>query len=183
MSKLGCKITAKSRSYWTLSKFFFQHVKDRHLLFFVIKWHENSVVNPKLFFFIRILIRIHNLKLRIRIRIRILLKGTVSQNLIDTKNTIEKWKSKPGLWIRIVSIRIRIQHFSSIRIWIHKIIESGSNANPDSQQNFWRQIFVPSVLEKNRVVDPDPDCIRIQWLCGSGSALGIRIQRQENEEK
>jgi hypothetical protein len=29
-----------------------------------------------------------------------------------------------------------------------------------------------------RVVDPDPDpdWIRIQWLCGSGSVLGIRIQ-------
>jgi hypothetical protein len=27
----------------------------------------------------------------------------------------------------------------------------------------------------NRVVDPDPDWIRIQWLCGSGSVLGIRI--------
>jgi hypothetical protein len=26
-----------------------------------------------------------------------------------------------------------------------------------------------------RVVDPDPDWIRIQWLCGSGSVLGIRI--------
>jgi hypothetical protein len=33
-------------------------------------------------YFVRI--RIHNLKLQIRIRIRILLKGTVSQNLIDT---------------------------------------------------------------------------------------------------
>jgi hypothetical protein len=27
----------------------------------------------------------------------------------------------------------------------------------------------------NRVVDPDPDWIRIQRLCGSGSVLGIRI--------
>jgi hypothetical protein len=35
-----------------------------------------------------------------------------------------------------------------------------------------------------RVVDPDPDWIRIQRLCGSGSVLGIRIriQGQENEE-
>jgi hypothetical protein len=35
-----------------------------------------------------------------------------------------------------------------------------------------------------RVVDPNPDWIRIQWLCGSGSVLGIRIriQGQENEE-
>jgi hypothetical protein len=79
------RIWTIGRSYRTVSKFFFQHVKDRHLLFFVIKWHENSAVNPKLFFFIRILIRIHKLKLRIRIRIRILLKGTVLQNLIDTK--------------------------------------------------------------------------------------------------
>jgi hypothetical protein len=39
----------------------------------------------------------------------------------------------PGLWIRIDSIRIRIQHFSSIRI--HKIIESGSNADPDPIYN------------------------------------------------
>jgi hypothetical protein len=28
---------------------------------------------------------------------------------------------------------------------------------------------------KSRVVDPDPDWIRIQRLCGSGSVLGIRI--------
>jgi hypothetical protein len=28
---------------------------------------------------------------------------------------------------------------------------------------------------ENRVVDPDPDWIRIQRLCGSGSVLGIRI--------
>jgi hypothetical protein len=37
---------------------------------------------------------------------------------------------KPGLWIRIDSIRIRIQKFSSIqiriRIRIHNVIESGS---------------------------------------------------------
>jgi adenylyl- and sulfurtransferase ThiI len=32
----------------------------------------------------------------------------------------------------------------------------------------------------SRVVDPDPDWIRIQRLCGSGSGLGIRIQGQEN---
>jgi hypothetical protein len=29
-------------------------------------------------------------------------------------------------------------------------------------------------------VDPDPDWIRMQRLCGSGSVLGIRIQGQEN---
>jgi hypothetical protein len=28
---------------------------------------------------------------------------------------------------------------------------------------------------QGRVVDPDPDWIRIQGLCGSGSVLGIRI--------
>jgi hypothetical protein len=117
VSKLGCKITAKSQIFRTLSKFFFQQVKDRHLLFFVIKWHENSVVNLKLFFFIRIL-----------------LKGTVLQNLINTKKHH-----------RQVKIETRVVHpnffytdldptFYSIRIWIHKIIESGSNANPDSQQ-------------------------------------------------
>jgi hypothetical protein len=33
---------------------------------------------------------------------------------------------------------------------------------------------------KCRVVDPDPDWIRIQRLCGSGSVLEIRIQGQEN---
>jgi hypothetical protein len=27
--------------------------------------------------------------------------------------------------------------------------------------------------------DPDPDWVRIQRLCGSGSVLGIRIQGQE----
>jgi hypothetical protein len=32
------------------------------------------------------------------------------------------------------------------------------------------------------VVDPDQDWIRIKRLCGSGSVLGIRIQRQENKE-
>jgi hypothetical protein len=36
-----------------------------------------------------------------------------------------------GLWIRIDSIRIWIQHFSSILIRIHKNFESGSNAAPD----------------------------------------------------
>jgi hypothetical protein len=40
----------------------------------------------------------------------------------------------------------------SVRSWIriHKIIESGSNAypDPDPQQNFWEQIFVPSVEVK-----------------------------------
>jgi hypothetical protein len=36
-----------------------------------------------------------------------------------------------GLWIRINSIRIRIQKFSSIRIRIHTVIESGSNPDPD----------------------------------------------------
>jgi hypothetical protein len=36
----------------------------------------------------------------------------------------------------------------------------------------------------SRVADPDPDWIRIQRLCGSGSVLGIRIriQGQEKEE-
>jgi hypothetical protein len=38
-----------------------------------------------------------------------------------------------GLWIRIDSVQIRIQHFSSIRIRIHKIFESGSYADPDPQ--------------------------------------------------
>jgi hypothetical protein len=39
-------------------------------------------------------------------------------------------------------------------------------------------------LVPTRVVDPDPDWIRIQRLCGSGSVLGtrIRIQGQEKEE-
>jgi hypothetical protein len=45
-----------------------------------------------------------------------------------------------GFWIRIDSIRIRI------RIRIHKVIESGSNpdrdTNPDPQQYFRRQIFL-----------------------------------------
>jgi hypothetical protein len=34
-------------------------------------------------------------------------------------------------------------------------------------------------IPETRVVDPDPDWIRIQRLCGSGSVLGIRIQGQE----
>jgi hypothetical protein len=38
----------------------------------------------------------------------------------------------PGLWIWIDSVRIRSRHFSSIRI--HKVIESGSSAEPDPQQ-------------------------------------------------
>jgi hypothetical protein len=32
-----------------------------------------------------------------------------------------------------------------------------------------------------RVVDPDPDWIWIQWICGSGSILGIRIRNQGQE--
>jgi hypothetical protein len=40
---------------------------------------------------------------------------------------------EPGLWIRIDLIRIRIQHFSSIRIRIYKVTESGSNPDPDPQ--------------------------------------------------
>jgi hypothetical protein len=32
-----------------------------------------------------------------------------------------------------------------------------------------------------RVVDPDPDWIRIQRLCGSGSVFGIRIRIQGQE--
>jgi hypothetical protein len=47
-----------------------------------------------------------------------------------------------GLWIQIDSIRIRIQHFSSLRI--QKNFESGSNADPDPQRKIWRQIFVLS---------------------------------------
>jgi hypothetical protein len=51
----------------------------------------------------------------------------------------------PGLWIRIDSIRIRIKLFSSIRIWNHKIIESGSNADTDphrtSEDKNWFQMF------------------------------------------
>jgi hypothetical protein len=45
--------------------------------------------------------------------------------------------SLSGLWIRFDSSRI--QKFSSIRIRIHNVIESGSN--PDPQQYFRRQIF------------------------------------------
>jgi hypothetical protein len=45
----------------------------------------------------------------------------------------------------------------------------------------WNQTLHPpwtqttTVSPKTRVVDPDPDWIRIQWLCGSGSVLGIWI--------
>jgi hypothetical protein len=44
------KMTAKSQ-VTAPSRSFFQQFKDQHPLFFVITWHENSVVNPKLFFF------------------------------------------------------------------------------------------------------------------------------------
>jgi hypothetical protein len=46
------------------------------------------------------------------------------------------FKFLAGLWIRIVSVRIRIwiQHFSSIRSQINKIFESGFNADPDPQR-------------------------------------------------
>jgi hypothetical protein len=53
----------------------------------------------------------------------------------------------PGLWIQIDSIRIRIHQFNSIQTWIqiHKVIESGSNPDPDMdldpQQYLRRQIF------------------------------------------
>jgi hypothetical protein len=40
---------------------------------------------------------------------------------------------------------------------------------------------VPPIIPVTRVVDPDPDWIRIQWLCGSGSVLGIRIRIQGQE--
>jgi hypothetical protein len=44
--------------------------------------------------------------------------------------------------------------------------------------------FQLKIIVSDRVVDPDPDWILIQRLCGSGSrsVLGIRIQGQENEE-
>jgi hypothetical protein len=41
---------------------------------------------------------------------------------------------RAGLWIRIGSTRIWIQHFSPIRIRVHKVIETGSNADPDQDQ-------------------------------------------------
>jgi hypothetical protein len=41
-----------------------------------------------------------------------------------------------GLWIRIDLIQIRIQYFSSIRIRIHNVFKSRSNADPDPQQTF-----------------------------------------------
>jgi hypothetical protein len=37
--------------------------------------------------------------------------------------------------------------------------------------------------DKTRVLDPDPDWIRIQWLCGSGSGFGIRIHGQKMKKK
>jgi hypothetical protein len=45
-----------------------------------------------------------------------------------------------GLWIH---------HFSSIRI--HKVIESGSNTNPDPQQNFWKHVFLKFYKSKLNV--------------------------------
>jgi hypothetical protein len=47
----------------------------------------------------------------------------------------------PAKWIRIDLIPIWIQHFSSIRIRTQKVIESGSNADPDPQQTY--------IIEKN----------------------------------
>jgi hypothetical protein len=68
---------------------------------------------------------------------------------------------KPGLWIRIDSIRIgiRIQQFSSIRIRIQKVIESGYNPDPDTdpdpqqnryfrRQNFFKDLKILPVIIK-----------------------------------
>jgi hypothetical protein len=50
---------------------------------------------------------------------------------------------KPGLWIRIESIRIRIQHFFSIRIRIHTIFESGSTTENLKTIFFCLYYFLP----------------------------------------
>jgi hypothetical protein len=51
---------------------------------------------------------------------------------------IKKWNLKNP---KIDMIGVRIQKFSSIRIRIHKVIESGSNPDPDPQQYIRRQVF------------------------------------------
>jgi hypothetical protein len=55
---------------------------------------------------------------------------------------------------------------------------SGS-ATKNHQKNLQ---FANYDIKNTRVVDPDPDWIQIQRLCGSGSVLGIRIQGLENKE-
>jgi hypothetical protein len=45
----------------------------------------------------------------------------------------------------------------------------------------WKVFIALIDMVTGRVVDPDPDWIQIQLLCGSGSVLGIRIRIQGQE--
>jgi hypothetical protein len=77
---------------------------------------------------------------------------------------------------------IRIQRFSSIRIQIHKVIDSWTDADPDSQQNFRRQIFVTFLKYKLKVKNSCILCyfvfffilLLLEPVLGSGCQLRIR---------
>jgi type IV secretory pathway ATPase VirB11/archaellum biosynthesis ATPase len=64
-----------------------------------------------------------------------------------------------GLWIRIDLIRIRIQHFCSIRIRFRIRSSSGSGFGSKLKQNFRRQfssqIFLKSKFESNQIKNTD----------------------------
>jgi hypothetical protein len=80
----------------------------------------------------------------------------------------------PFIHVKIRNLGIISQNLLMLMFWaIHSI----QNVVPVTASG-----LSPGTLHKTRVVDPDPDWIRIQRLCGSGSVLGIRIQGQENEE-
>jgi hypothetical protein len=87
---------------------------------------------------------------------------------------------KSGLWIRIDSSRIRIQHFSSIRI--HKIFESGSNADPDPQRKISRQKYLQFLLfptyysSYKNVQNLKKKCIFFFIYLAHGSGFRIRIR-------
>jgi hypothetical protein len=63
---------------------------------------------------------------------RIFLLNAVNWYVFFYRLTSKKCWFASGLGIRIDSIRIRIQQLSSIRIRIHKVIESGPNPDPDT---------------------------------------------------
>jgi hypothetical protein len=60
-----------------------------------------------------------------------------------------EWHNNPGLWNRIDSIRI--QHFSLIQIRIHKMIESGSNVDPDLKRKRRKTTRILPDLNRNAI--------------------------------
>jgi hypothetical protein len=73
--------------------------------------------NPQLFFISKIL------------RIKFILIAVYQLKLCHSCN------QGCGSGLTSIWIRIRIQHISSIRSRIHKVIEAGSNADPDPQED------------------------------------------------